>query len=345
MALNLKNIYNKVFAEPGTKINRGLNKIIGKEVFQDIKKMEDPKEYPPLSSFPSYDIPEPAQWTPLTGTEKTFPFEGNIISVSKNLDTCMQYVDLFKESAKYYSERFAFRYNQCVTDYDSLLGYFQEMYLEGLRPMIERASSLLLPFDVFSVSIDNFFDYHFDTYNRAVKSYTTMLGIQEAKNQQAADIGNQIGGSVRMQGGGFGFKGALKGMAQAEAFNIGMAGIGKYFSNQMRMSDEEKANVFSKFNKDIFFQEVYSDYLNTFFSLIQILAENEVLGDVSTRTGEEYNTMINNLKNPMFPQEKAAPLIAQLITKYPFTRGCYEVIKEKYGETEETKAITEYFII
>lgn len=345
MAFDLKNIYNKAFAEPGTKLNREVNKIIGKEVFQDIKKIEDPKEYPPLSSFPTYDIPEPEQWKPLTGEEKTFLFEGNVISVSKNLDTCMKYVDLFKESAKYYSDRFSFRYNQCVVDYDSLLGYFQEMYFEGLRPMIERASSLLLLFDIFSVSIDNFFDYHLDTYNRAVQSYTTMLGIKETKNQQAANIGNQIGGSVRMQGGGFGFKGAMKGMAQAEAFNLGMAAIGKYFSTQMRMSDEEKANIFSKFNKDIFFQEVYIDYFNTFFSLIQILSENGALGNVSTRTGEDYNTMLNNLKNPMFPQEKVAPLLAQLITKYPFTRGCYEVIKEKYGETEETKAFTEYFFV
>ena len=345
MAFDFKNIYNKAFAEPGTKLNRGVNKILGKDVFQDIKKIEDPKEYPPLSSFPSYDVPEPAQWTPLTGEEKTFPFDGNIISVSKNLDTCMKYVESFKTSAKYYSDRFAFRYNQCVVDYDSLLGYFYDMYFEGLMPMIERASSLLLPFNIFSVSTENFFDYHFSTYNRAVKSYSTMLGIKEAKNQQASDIGNTIGNSVRLQGGGFGFKGAMKGVAKAEAFNIGMAGIGKYLSNQMRMSDEEKSEIFSKFKKDLFFQEVYIDYLNTFFSLIQILSENGALGNVSTKTGEDYNTMIENLKNPMFPQEKVAPLLAQLIAKYPFTAGCYEVIKSRYGDTEEATTLKNYFTI
>ena len=86
MAFDFKNVYNKAFAEPGTKINKKLNKVIGKEVFQDIKKMEDPKEYPPLSDYPEYDVPEPPQWTLLTGEQKVFPLEGETITISKNLD-------------------------------------------------------------------------------------------------------------------------------------------------------------------------------------------------------------------------------------------------------------------
>ena len=253
MAFDFKNVYNKAFAEPGTKINKKLNKVIGKEVFQDIKKMEDPKEYPPLSDYPEYDVPEPPQWTLLTGEQKVFPLEGETITISKNLDICMKYLDLFKSSAQYYMERFMFQYNNCVKDYDTLLNYFQEMYLTGLHPMMERASSLLLPFDVFNVSVEDFFEYQINTYNRAVQSWNTMLEIEEKRNQQAAQLGDQIGGSIRMQGGGFGFRGAMKGVAKAEIFNIGMAGIGKYFANQTRMSDEEKANIYAKFKKDIFF--------------------------------------------------------------------------------------------
>ena len=55
--------------------------------------------------------------------------------------------------------------------------------------------------------------------------------------------------------------------------------------------------------------------------------------------------MIKNLKNPMFPQEKVASLIAQLIAKYPFSRGSFDVMVEKFGDTEETKAIIEYFTL
>ena len=345
MAFDLKNTYNKFFAEPGTKINRSINQAIGKEVFQDIKPIEGPKEFRTLDSFDTYTVIEPEQWQLLTGTEKSFSLLGNTVKVSANLDTCMQYVQSFKEAAKYYADRFEFRYNQCVNDYDTLLHYFYEIYEEGLVPMLNRAYSLLLPFNIFSVSIDSFRSYHINTYHKAIDSYNTMFNIVANRNQDAQALGDKVGNSVRLSGGGFGFKGAMKGVAKAEAFNLGMGMIGKYISNQTRMSDQEKNNVFSKFNKEIFFQEVYFDYLNTFFTMIQTLVENGPLSEISTRTGEEYVTITNNLNNPMFPADKVAPLLAQLITKYPFTQSSYNVVKARYGETEEVMEIINYFAV
>lgn len=336
--------FNK-FAEVGNSLNKSVNNIIGKDVFGEIKKFESPKEFPPYESFPAYSVPEPEQWKPLTGVAKEFNLDGNIISVSANLDTCMQYTDLFKKAAKYYTDRFEFRYHQCVTDYDTLLNYFENMYLEGLRAMVDRAYSLLLPFGVFNVNIQEFNSYQLDTYNSAIKSYATMLSIEETRNQAADNLGNTVGNSIQMQGGGFGLKGAMKGVAKAEAFNIGMGFLGKYVANQTKMSEEEKAEIFSKFKTDIFFKEVYGDYINTFFTTIQILSENNVLDGISTRTGDEFNTMINNLKNPMFPQDKVSSTLASLISSYPFSSSCYEVMKQRYGETDEVKQIIEYFTV
>ncbi len=68
------------------------------------------------------------------------------------------------------------------------------------------------------MNIEVFREYQVDTYHRAVDSYATMLAIKEAKNQAADELGRKVGGSIQMQGGGFGFKGAMKGVAQAEAF-------------------------------------------------------------------------------------------------------------------------------
>lgn len=336
--------FNK-FADMGNAINKSANKLVGKEVFGEIKKFEEPREFQPYNSFPEYSVPEPEQWKPLTGTAKEFTLDGNIISVSANLDTCMQYVDLFKSTAKYYTDRFEFKYHQCVTDYDTLLHYFEYMYSEGLNAMIDRAYSLLLPFGVFNVNIQTFRSYQVDTYNKALDSCATMLSIKEIRNQAATNLGNTVGNSIQLSGGGFGFKGAMKGVAQAEAFNMGMGFLGKYVANQKKMSEEEKAEVFSKFRADIFFQEVYSDYINTFFTTIHFLSENGVLSGISTRTGEEFNTMIRNLKNPMFPQEKVSSALTNLISSYPFTAACYDVARQRYGDTDEIKEIIEYFTV
>lgn len=126
--------FNK-FADMGNALNKEANKLVGKEVFGEIKKIEEPKVFPPFESYPPCTVEEPEQWTALTGNSKQFELDGNIINVSQELDTCFQYKDLFKQSAQYYANRFEFRYHQCVKDYDTLLHYFEDMYMEGLAPM------------------------------------------------------------------------------------------------------------------------------------------------------------------------------------------------------------------
>lgn len=244
--------FNK-FADMGNALNKEANKLVGKEVFGEIKKIEEPKVFPPFESYPPCTVEEPEQWTAFTGNSKQFELDGNIINVSQELDTCFQYKDLFKQSAQYYANRFEFRYHQCVKDYDTLLHYFEDMYMEGLAPMLERAYSLFLVFGVFNVDKQTFYNYQLDTYNRAVTSYSTMLGITLEKKQSADSFGNKLGNSVRLQGGGFGLKGAAKGIAKAETFNFGMSALGKFVSHQLQMSDEEKAQIFSKFKEDVFF--------------------------------------------------------------------------------------------
>lgn len=254
MAFGFNKAFNK-FADSGTKLNRAVNQAIGKDVFKDIKKIEEPKQYPPYSSFPEYDVPEPEEWSQIKGEAKQFTLQGNTICISENLDACIQYRNVFKSTAAYYANQFAFKYKNCVQDFDSFANYFQEMYLEGLIPMLKRAYTLLLPFGVFSVDLDDFSSYHMDNYNKAIHSYETMLGIEAKKNQAAERMGNAVGNSIQMRGGGFGFKGAMKGVAKAEAFNFGMGLLGKFTANQAKMSQEEKSKVFAVFKHDVFLKK------------------------------------------------------------------------------------------
>ena len=335
--------FNK-FAKTGTAMNRGINKAIGKNVFQDIKEIEPERQYQPYDSFPPYNEPEPEQWVPLSGEEKQFTLQGNTFSVSANFDTAMQYRNQFKEAARYYADRFKYKYQCCVNDFDTLLHYFPEMYYEGLAPMLHRAYSLLLPFGLFSISIDSFSDNHTAKFKKAVKSYEVMAGIEASKNQQAEQLGDAVGNSFRLQGGGFGLKNAAKGIAKAEGVNLGMQAIGKFIAHQSKMSPEEKAQTYAAFKQDVFFEEVYSDYVNAFMTLMQTLSGNSVIERISILTTNEFNTMIQNLQNPMFPQNMVADTLIKLITKYPFAPKWYQILITKFGQTKETEEIKNYFI-
>lgn len=342
MASRFDKAFN-VFAKAGTGVNRGLNKVIGKDVFQDIKPIEEAREFAPLSSFPAYPEPEPADWPILKGEAKSFKLAGNVIPVSAELDTCMLYRPYFKGSAKYYAQRFQHGYQNCIQDFDSLIHYFPDLYTDCLGGMVKRAYSLLLPFGVFSASMESFMETHVSVYNCALQSFQTMAGIEISRNQQAEAFGDSIGNSVHMVGGGFGVKGAMKGMAKAEAINLGVGLFGKLVAHQAKMSPEEKARAFAAFRPDIFFDEVYKDCYNTFYTLIKTLSNNGVLS-VTTQSSAQTQTTIENMNNPMFPQEKIAPTIAGMISKNPFMPEYYELLKQRFGQTDEVQRIVDYFM-
>lgn len=332
------------FADSATSLNRSINKTIGKDVFQDVKRIEEPRAFVPLSDFGEYQIAEPEQWSQLTGECKQFSIEGNIISVSAELDTCLQYRAFFKAGAEYYTERFKFKYQNCVKDFDSLVHYFSEIYIDGLMPMVRRAHELLLMFGVFTVDTEAFTSRHMETYKKAITSYQIMLGIEATKNQAAENLGEQVGGSIRMTGGGFGLKGAMKGAAKATAFNMGMGLVGKFVANQSKMSQEEKAKVFAAFKHDVFFEEVKSDFYATFFTLIQFLVENGVIDGITTTPTVQSNSIFKNLQSPMFPVAQLPKTMAKLISENPFVPAYFEILEKKLGPTEEVETIVSYFV-
>ena len=335
--------FNK-FAETGNKLNKGINHVVGKEVFGEINTIEAPRQFADYSTFPAYDKEEPAAFTPKEGQERVFPISGAAVTVSKALDTCMKYRMEFEESATYYLERFKYKYSLCVHDFDELNHYFPEMYMEGLLQMITRAHSLLLPFGVFDINAADFNEIHVATYKRAINSIETMMKLEENINQRAQTVGNATGNSIQMQGGGFGLQGAMKGVAKAEAFNIGMGLLGKYVANQMKMTPKQKEDAFNAFKTEVFFEEVYSDYFSTLYTLIGILSEKGLINGVKAVSDDSIKTMILNLNNPMFPKDKIPQSLAALISTYPFEKAGYEVAKKLCDNTDEITAIEGYFI-
>lgn len=343
MGIDFRKIYNSQ-AKLATALNRKVNEVIGKDVFSDVNEIEEPRVFEPYENFANYNEPEPAAWQSASGEDRTFIVSGSTITVCKTLDYCLRYRPLFSECAKYYTEQFKFKYNECVTDFDSFINYFPEMYVESLLPLSNRACGILLSLGLLTADAQDFLRKHTNMYHRAYTSYCQMQGIEAKKNAQAEATGELIGNSIQMQGGGFGFKGAMKGMAQAEAFNIGMGLLGKFASQQNKMTSAQKAEVWKKFNTELFFKEVYDDYFKTFLTLVQTLIDANYITNVTVCSSENDKKIFANLQNPMFPQDQVIPQITQMITANPFAHEYIDLLRQKVGDTEEVMQIVDYFI-
>lgn len=342
MAFNFKDGFNK-FADASTKLNRGLNNAIGKDIFNDVKPIEEEKEFPPLTAYPQYTIPEPDQLSEINGVEKTYKIGDSQVVISSQLDSLYSYRQNFKVYAGYYIDMLKFRYSMCVKDYDSLTHYFPDLYREALKPIADRAYSLLLPFGIFNVTADSFLSTHIDTFNEGINAFFEIAKIEIEKNQRAQQMGNALGNSIQMQGGGFGMKGAMKGMAQAEAFNIGLGLLGKFAEHQKRMTQEEKAVIFSQINPEILFSATYNDYYNVFLTLVNFLSDNRILNNVKTVIDVEFDTIYGNLQNPMFPAAMFPNDICSLISNYPFEQKCFDLLVKKMPTDDGAIKLVEYY--
>ena len=343
MAFNFKDGFNK-FAEYGNKLNKSANNIIGKDVFNEIKTIEEPKTFPSLDAFPEYTIPEPEQFEFIKGEKRTFSISDSSVVFSGELDSCFKLRKEISNCAEYYAQRFKFKYCNCVKDFDTFAYYFEDLYLEGLKAMRERTYGLLLPFGIFNITKDNFLSAHIERYHKAYESYAMLTGVEKAKNEQARNSGNALGGAIQMQGGGFGMKGAMKGMAQAEAFNLGLGLLGKLAEHQMRMTQEDKAEVFSKFKHDVLFDEVFYDYNQMLLTVVALLSDNGIISGVKVTKDEAFETTITNLNNPMFPQDRFAQAIASLIQSYPFEKDSYDLLMSKFSDESDAKQLYDYYM-
>ncbi len=333
MAFNFKQSLKKVAdAAIGTEGTKDFGK--GKKEFQDYESM------------PEYDVSEPAQWTGMQGEERIFTIEGYSIKVNANLDTCMNYYPLFVECANYYMERFRFKYSKCMVDYDTFVHYFEKMYTEGFDAMTQRAYGLLLPLGIFDMEYSAFQKIHLESYHTALDFYDNITAAQKKKTQNSFQAAGMVADQRRVDMvSSTSMSGLQSARMKADLRNFGTTLLTTAVAASLsKLSPAQKAEIWENMDSAALFRNVYTDYLNTFFTLLQILCERGLCGNVSIGIKKETTVIYNNLKNPMFPEAQFLPTIVKIIAENPFVPAFYALLEEKLGATDEVRAIEQYFI-
>lgn len=267
------------------------------------------------------------------GTEKTFSVNGKNLIVPARLDTYMEYRKRFKRLAKACSDKAAEEYIASVNDLESFMNKFPDIYKNNLKTVAEKAVDILISEGIYTVSADDLQNLHIKNYHIAVSDYQTMkesILLTAQNNARATQglmngLGSLFNGS-RMQG-------FVKG------FNEGAVEAGT------KLSQEQKTELFLRIKPAQLFHNVFLDYWNVSISLVKILNANakDIWLSDSEETGN-METIIKSMSNPNFPQEKILDIIFDIILKNPSEAAVYKLLEEKYGLTDEVKAIFDYFI-
>ena len=79
-------------------------------------------------------------------------------------------------------------------------------------------------------------------------------------------------------------------------------------------------------------------------TLVQTLRENgRAIWWPEMNLVEQARNIFQNLSNPNFPQERVAPAFVDILKINPYTADYHRFMVDKWGDTEETRAIATFF--
>ncbi len=287
----------------------------------------------------------PIAWQPFIGEEKHFPLNGAFLTVLPKMDLFNSYRLKYREVANEYAELAKNQYTKKVYDFDSFMMFYIQIYSQYLDKLLQGAVDILIAEGVWSETLDSIREKHTNKFHKALDDYNAMqnsLNITDTANQKSIDNASKMVPTLR--GGGFGFKNAMKGIAQAEAFNIARGAIIGAIKSSSHVTPAQKAELYGRINTDILFNRVFLDYWNVYLTLVSCLAKNgKSIWLYNDQATQQATNIMQNLSNPNFPQDKATEVIIQILTTCPYKVDFQKMLITKFGSTQEVRDINDYF--
>lgn len=288
----------------------------------------------------------PEDWEQIVGNEKHFELNGKTLVISPNMDIFNTYRKKFNELAQICADNARKEYDKKVQNLTTYLEFLPDIYAKHLKPIAKRAIDILISENIWSETLDSFISNHVDRFNLVMKEYsniTESIELTVQKNQGA--VSSVMSFVPNLAGGGFGVKGAAKGIATATAFNLIRDGAeAGMLKGASQLSYAQQEELYQRVNPDNTFHNVFLDYWRVFLSLIMTLNNNKKGIWVPTdKSAEEARNIFQNLSNPRFPQNQLLDVFLDILKTNPYDEEYQNFMIEKFGDTEETREIKNYF--
>ena len=271
--------------------------------------------------------PNYGAWNCVVGESRTFILDGLTLEISKDMDIFNKYRLKFRALASDCANCFREEYNRKIIDYITFINFFPKIYDYYLNIVCEKAMETIISEGIWSINKDDFiaqcynnFHLSYDEYNATLQS--EKLTVQ--KNSQS--ISNAMGFVPHLSGGGFGLKGAAKGIAMASAFNIARDAVESGMTKATTtITPAQQQELFGRINSEALFELVFTDLWRTFLCLIDVL--NSAKKGIWCPTNEDTkiaNNIFNNMSSPCFPKDKVTEVMIEIFKTNPYNIEYYK---------------------
>ena len=269
-----------------------------------------------------------------------------MLEVSENMDTFNTYRLRFRNIAIRYANEASVAYYANVYDLNTFMDFFPRIYTEKLGHIVQIAVDILILEGIWTITYDSFMQQHSTDYHLVVDDLETMANsimlTAEANVQATAGLMSFIPNLV---GGGFGFAGALKGIAGAAVFNIVRDGVeASALNSATKLKPAQQLELYQRINPQNLLHNLFLDYWRVFLSLVNALNQNgqHIWWPDDESIGKSSN-IFKNISNPNFPKDRVLGAILDIIKINPYNAEYHKFIISRFGETEEVAAINDYF--
>ena len=300
------------------------------------------------STTPSNEEPESIKevWKATSGNQKEFPLCGYTLKVSSGLDVFNTYRLMFRKFADECANSARAEYNKKVRDLVTYLQFTPEIYGYYLAAVCDKAVQILISGGIWNITQSDVINAHKAKYHLVFDDISVTVESVELtieKNQRS--VANTMSFVPNLIGGGFGLKGAVKGIARATAFNVARNSIeSSLIKGAANINAAQQTELYNRIKPDVLFEHFFLDYWRVFLTVVSILHRNKknvwlpIDSNIKNADG-----VFDNLSNPNFPKEQLVAAFIKILQMKPYDKRYYKFMVAYFGDTEEVKAIRNYF--
>lgn len=276
----------------------------------------------------------------------SFPICGKELEIPESMDIFNSYRLKFRELANVCADNARNEYNKKVQNLVTYLQFFPSIYYKYLSILIKKAIDIIISEGIWTITEESFTEKHIADFHQAIDTYSvTIESIELTSQSNRRKIASITSLIPNLSGGGFGLKGAAKGIATASAFNLIRDGAeASLINNASNINQAQQYELYSRIKPDNLFEIVFVDYWRVFLTLVCSLNQNgKAIWWITNEKSQQAKNIFQNMSNPNFPQDKLLEVFLEILKTNPYNAEYHKFMISKFGDNEETNAIKNYF--